>query len=571
MCGIFSIFDRDLKNKKKLLDISFNLLQHRGPDSKNQIFINDNLAFGHHRLSVIDLDKRSSQPMRSLNGRYTIIFNGEIYNFKELKKKINFHNLKTESDTEVLLMLWEKYGPSSLDMLKGMFAFIIFDELKEDIYICRDRFGIKPIYYFKSENFFIFSSEIKPILSYIKYYKPNLKAIKSYLVDYLYDHTNETFFDNILKVEQGSFIKINIKSQEWKIKKWYDLSSKIKNFNKLNYIECKTELKKLIDKSITEHLVSDTKIGLNISGGIDSSILSTFTLNNPKVEKYFHQNYPHNSEKEWIRELGAIAKTKFVDLNANKIFSIIEEITHSQEEPFGGIMVCGFDYLYKDVKKNNIKVMIDGNGLDELLCGYSKYLNLNTVNSKTIDGTNFDNKKFISKKFIENIDSLRFSSKKAFKDKSRNASLNDLLFSKVPRTLRFNDKISMKSSIELRVPFLDHELVEFSFSIPSEYLVINNLGKYPARDILYDKTKNKELCFNQKRSIQSPQNYWITGEWYSKIYNMLFNSSFIADSELFNIDEIQEYFIKIKNKKIDNSFHIWQWINLELWFRKFIH
>ena len=568
MCGIFAVYDQNIENKEHLLNQAFDLLRHRGPDYKKKI-INKNLCLGHHRLSIIDLDARSSQPMSTPDGRYRLIFNGEIYNYLELRKEIKTKDWLTLSDSEVLLCLWEEYGPQALDKIHGMFAFIIFDSLKNELHICRDRFGIKPIYYFKSKDCFIFSSEIKPIIKYVGCSHPNLNTIKSYLVDSLYDHTSNTFFEGVNKVEPGEIIKINLNNFKWSFNKWYNLSSKISK-NKLNYNDTKKKLDHLLNKTINLHLNADVNIGLNISGGIDSSILVKGIQKKDIIQTYLNQNFSEFSEIEWIKKLGVIDKTLAIRINSEMALSRLKTVNFSQEEPFGGVTVCGYDFLYEEAQKKNITVLLDGNGLDEMLCGYSKYLKKETINSKSLDGTELQNNKFLNSKFIENNDLLSCKTEDIFGNMAKNSSINDFLYYKVPRSLRFNDKISMKSSKELRVPFLDHELVEFCFSIQDTYLIKNNLGKYILRDLLYDKTQNKELCFSEKRSVQSPQNQWITHEWYDYILEKIFKSSSLFDRNIFNNDKVINYFKSIKGKKLVNSFHIWQWINLELWFKEFI-
>ena len=332
----------------------------------------------------------------------------------------------------------------------------------------------------------------------------------------------------------------------------------------------KKKLDHLLNKTINLHLNADVKIGLNISGGIDSSILVKGIQKKEIIQTYLNQNFSEFSEIEWIKKLGVIDKTLAIKINSDMALSRLKTVNLFQEEPFGGVTVCGYDFLYEEAQKKNITVLLDGNGLDEMLCGYSKYLKKETTNSKSLDGTEIKNNEFLNSKFLENNDLLTYKSENIFNNGAKNSSLNDFLYFKVPRSLRFNDKISMKSSKELRVPFLDHELVEFCFSIQDTYLIKNNLGKYILRDLLYDKTKNKELCFSEKRSVQSPQNQWITNDWYEYILEKILKSSSLFDRNIFNNDRLISYFKSIKGKKLVNSFHIWQWINLELWFKEFI-
>ncbi len=594
MCGILAVWnpcgDSEHILNKAVLD-----LKHRGPDVQKTIYLeNKKIFLAHTRLKIIDISDNANQPFFSPCGRWVLIYNGEIYNFKEIKIEIGDRWLwKTKSDTEVLLAAWTVWGKGCLNKLIGMFAFIILDNKSSKFILVRDRFGIKPLYKYLTKSFMAFSSEIPPLLRFQKQVSANNNTIRSYLEYGSYDYSEKTFFNGIDSVLPGTITEISLYSNHQKSEKWYDISNNLKP-NHMSEEEIILQTEKLISQSILSNLVSDVNIGLNVSGGVDSSMLVRKTIKHLGHADLFTQNYPEYSELPWVQEISEGGTLNVEHLTFQKINNFLHDTIKSQAEPFGGVFVCGYNSIYKAASLKNIRVLLDGNGVDEIFLGYEKYHQLYVHLSK-------ENKHFkkIKKDFLDfwgyepkpfrklsSIDGSNGIQPTAIHDNLlktnphslpiidyidnpiKKLAVEDLLYYKIPRGLRFNDRVSMFHSCELRVPFLDHRLVEFALSIPNN-LLLNELGsKVIFRKVLSKFTSNK-IAFAKKRSIQSPQREWLSGEWKEMVQNILGSKSF-ADREWINPKIAKSMYLDYLEGKMNNSFFIWQWINLELWARIFI-
>ncbi len=594
MCGILAVWDPLLKYQYVLNDALKDLI-HRGPDSQNTIYLeNGKLFLAHTRLKIIDISNVANQPFISPCKRWTLIYNGEIYNFKKLKKEIGSRWLwKTKSDTEVLLAAWTIWGKKCLNKLIGMFSFVILDMKNKTIFMVRDRFGIKPLYKFEANNIMVISSEIPPILRFLKSIVPNNNIIRTYLETGNYDHSNKTFFKDIKAVLPGTITEISYYKKNDKSEKWYDLSKKLK-INNIPEDEIIFETEKLITEAVSSNLIADVNVGLNVSGGVDSSMLVSKAINHNGHAELFTQDYPGYSELPWVNEISKGGTLNIEELTFEKIDNYLTDTIISQAEPFGGVFVCGYNSIYNTASNKNIKVLLDGNGVDETFLGYEKYhqlyVELSKVNNNhemikndfsnfwghppksfdklsSIDGSNGLQPTAIHNNLLKN-NPISLPTLYNINDPVKRLAVEDLLFYKIPRGLRFNDRVSMFHSCELRVPFLDHRLVEFALSIPTN-LLLNNLGsKVIFRKILSKFTSNN-IAFSKKRSVQSPQREWLSNEWKEMVQNILASKSF-AEREWINPKTAKAIYLDYLKGKMKNSFFIWQWINLELWARNFL-
>ncbi len=371
MCGVYGIIGKEAKKFKKNFDLMGDQISHRGPDFSGK-YVSNNLLLGHKRLSILDLSKKSNQPISSFSNRYLISFNGEIYNYLELIKELG---LKKTGDTRVLVQILEKYQLKGLSKLRGMFAFAFHDKSKGSTYLVRDRFGIKPLYYLKQSNHLYFSSEIKPLLKISSSINPEEKIIHDYLNFSLIDHTNKTFFKDIYQLEPGSYLKIDQCGNILKKFKWYNLSSKL-NIKKKNK-NLNEQFQSIFEETIKLHLRSDVKVGLSLSGGIDSKIILDEILKNYTNEKlntysFYFSEEKYSEKKNIKKNIGRnIFHTKLI--NQNK--SILDELRKNiiiQEQPFGGVATMAMNNIFKKVKKDNIKVMITGSGADDIMSGSNR-------------------------------------------------------------------------------------------------------------------------------------------------------------------------------------------------------
>ena len=537
-------------------------LAHRGPDGEGAWFNNSNsIGLGHRRLSIIDLHQRSAQPLHYLD-RYSIVFNGEIYNYIELKdtlKKMGY-SFVTESDTEVLLAAFDKYGHDMLQYLDGMFAFAIWDEKNRELFCARDRFGEKPFYFFyDKDRRFVFASEMKAIFSIGVTKTFNRHMIYNFLVHHIEENPldrSETFFDNIFSLEPAHYLTINDTGNINKQKYWH-LNTTVNT--SITFDEAENKFKELFDLSIKRRLRSDVPVGSSLSGGVDSSAV-VCSLHKFKESNSFSQNTFSARFFESFQDEGSYMKMVInatsvtphdVWVDEQVLIDDIEKICYYQEEPFGSASILAQWKVMELAKKNNVIVLLDGQGADETLAGYTHYFtpyfsqlylndrvllmeelkkykelrsekfNLNTkfkLNAMFPELMQVSGKlkrklitdshtKFMAKDFIH-----------AYKNQPQPFkffnSLNDALnYSTtgygLDRLLRFADRNAMAHGREVRLPFLFHELVEFAFSLPTTYKIHNGWTKYILRKAMEDRLPLDITWRVSKLGYEVPQKVWL--------------------------------------------------------------
>ena len=381
MCGISGIINktRGSVSKSDLKQIN-DLIIHRGPDAEGFYFKNE-VGFGHRRLSILDLSELGSQPM-TLDD-LTITYNGEIYNYIEIREELQAlgYSFKSESDTEVILAAYKQWGKECIHRFNGMWAFAIHDSSNDEVFITRDRFGIKPLYYKESNLGFYFGSEIKQLL----YFDDNPTVNKQILFDYLYlsyhHHTNDTFFEGISSLEPGHNLIFCLKTQTFKIKRYYDLKKK-EEFEGLNFDEALKKYGEKIRNSIKLRLRSDVKVGTCLSGGMDSSFIASYASKfyNKNAQERFTAITAKSTEKK--TDESHFAKKVVENSNLNwaltepskeEFLKYLDEVINVQEEPFGSPSIIMQYFVMKKAKEEGCIVMLDGQGGDETLLGYDRY------------------------------------------------------------------------------------------------------------------------------------------------------------------------------------------------------
>lgn len=567
MCGISGAISFKDKVDTKTVSKIIKSIKNRGPDDDGYWISNDKkTVLVNTRLSIIDTTKNGKQPIISSDKKHIIVFNGEIYNYKLLKNKLNEFNFKGTSDTEVILYLYKKYKEKCLNYLEGMFAFAIYDTSNQELFCARDRFGIKPFYYRLGSEGFYFSSEINTFECFGYSLKPNLYSVNRYLTSEYYEHIDQTFYKNIYKLKPGHYIKFKNK-KKIEIPYWNFIKD-LSNFE----IPKKTNDKKvyfhnLIFNSVSKSFTSDVPITIASSGGLDSSIINytAFKKGRSINSISFSFDDKNFSEKKYVDLISAKTKSRATYFKSNSsIFK--DNIKYSIEkmnEPFAGLPIIAYMLLIKNKAKN--KVIIDGSGLDEMHCGYDKYFDLKKEIKLTVSQ---DKSKSILKGLAgENLKKYFLSEriKPVFKDFTLDAMYKDLFYIKLPRSLRFRDKLSMLYGKEIRPAFLDKELALAFFKLKKKSHYKDNFGKYFLRE-LYSQELGKKICFSKKRHIQTPQTVWFKNdlkEWIIKFFKKL---SIVENGWIDNksLEKNLELFF---NGKINNSFFIWQIINLEIWYK----
>lgn len=504
MCGINGIISiNNIDNLEFRINKMNESIVHRGPDAGNYTIYNDSrLALGHRRLSILDLDERSNQPLVSNDNKSVIVFNGEIYNYRELRKKLNY-SFKTESDTEVLLAGIKLNGIDFIKQCNGMFGFAYYDVDSGDIYLARDRFGIKPLYYYKDDNKLVFSSEIKGILnSGLIDARFNYDAVDEYLGN-RYVREPITFFKDIYQLPSGYYMKIS-KNLDIEVVRYWALPEQFNVNESYDEDSIYNLFKKQLNESIKKRMVADVTVGTYLSGGIDSSLISAITsINSDKQVNTYTIGFPELNEFEYARLVADKYDTNHheIIINEDNYFKLMSEIIKYKDAPLGVPNEIPLAQMSKELKKD-ITVVLSGEGADELLGGYGKifrspfdYSNVDK-NIKEDFYQYFINKyeyvpRDIRDKYLSCGKILRNEFDAAVKESFNKHSNEENVFRffhtyHIKGLLQRVDITTMYASVEARVPFLDHELVEFVYRDVPYNLKLKWISKE-------DKSKAKSL------------------------------------------------------------------------------
>jgi asparagine synthase (glutamine-hydrolysing) len=558
MCGIAGIVGQKA-NKQTILRM-LETQKHRGPDFMDFYCDETVVAFGHNRLSIIDLSNNANQPFYSDCGTYILVFNGEIYNYIELKKELQSkYHFRTQSDTEVLLNAYIEWGESCLDKCNGMFAFAIWNKKEQTLFAARDRFGVKPFYYFFDNSNFYFASEINTLFAADVPKVANEKVWLNFFSDGSYGLPNETFWQNIHQLPGGHYL--TLKDNQLQIKKWYQFEDRIallQNHSEKNEEEYITNL---LLKAINFRFRADVPVGFNLSGGLDSSTLLALidqqNIDKSAVEAFtFITNDERYDEIKWVKAMleNRPFHLTICSLSANEIPELSLKMALHQAEPYGGIPTLAYSKIFQAASQKGVKVLLDGQGSDEAWAGYDYYLNNNQNIIQGVSKSPF-RKNVLDNDFATEYQKTNYP--KPFEDNLLNLQYRDLFYTKIPRALRFNDRDSMLYGTELREPFLDYELIEYVFSRPMNVKIKDGIQKWMLRKIA-EKFLQKDLVLAPKRPLQTPQREWLSEDlkdWVKAEVAFLYQNDWFDKSAL---ESELDLFFKGDNK---SSFHIWQWIN----------
>jgi asparagine synthase (glutamine-hydrolysing) len=564
MCGIVGVIGHNSKSFQceKMLEIQ----SHRGPDYAGKYY--DNKCFlGHNRLSIIDLTEGANQPMSDQSNRYVIVFNGEIYNYLELKEQLKKEfTFVTNSDTEVLLLAYHKWGSAMLEKLNGMFAFAIWDKLEGKLFAARDRFGVKPFYFAFKDDHLLFSSEIKALWAAGVPKVKNEKVWAGFLVNASYGMPNETFWDGIYQLPGGCMFEMNAMNitNDLAVSKWYDFASRIMEMPENTIDSFKDLYQTLLKESVELRFRADVSVAFNISGGLDSSTLLSMVNQlypgNSNINAYtFLTGHPDYDETPWVRKMISLTKNPLNEclLTADEVEQRALKVSYHQDEPFGGLPTVAYSKIFEIARNQGSIVLLDGQGMDEAWAGYDYYV---TGSGYKIQG--MKSSPVRPEVLMPEFRDLALDENYAtpFSDSLLNLQYRDLFYTKIPRALRFNDRISMMYSTELREPFLDYRLVELAFAQPLEVKIRDGQRKWMLREISRE-FLGSEIAYAPKRPLQTPQREWLACElkdFTIDSVNLFSNQPWVNKKALQKL--VDDYF-KGNN---DNSFYLWQWINLGL-------
>lgn len=612
MCGItgYYCFNQECEYVKEF-NGAVKFLNHRGPDS-NGSKINNYAALGHTRLSIIDLSDEASQPMLSEDENFSISFNGEIYNYKELKEKLKLKGaqFKTQSDTEVILRGFELMGDGIFQLLNGMFSIAIYNKKQNQLTLARDRFGIKPLYYYKDENQFFFASETGALLEYPIPRKLNYKALTNYF-RFNFIPGNESMIDGVKQVEPGNFIIID--DSGLRMNSYYE----IKNSPiKIDYKDAIDHINMLLDQSVCDRLIADVPVASFLSGGLDSSIVSLLaSKHHPGIKTYSagFSDYPYFDESKYGKMFSEQINTDHYsfDLSENKIIDSIEDILNGFSEPFADTSAIAYNLLSKKTSEQ-IKVVLSGDGADEVFGGYRKHKAewliqnnkllaklsgiLGSAVSDKYGSRNslIGNKKRQLKKWMSGArlsaeeryllwasiqtesevqQLLETNTKSAVLDYLKISNMNDVLKADMQLVLPGDmltkaDRMSMQYGLEVRTPFLDHYLVDFVFSLPAKWKLKGGIRKNLLKEA-FKKELPDYIVNRKKKGFEVPMWAWLNGPLKDLMLTHLSDKQ-LKNTGLFNHQKVKALIDQtLSNEPGDAPATIWALMVFQVWFNKY--
>lgn len=620
MCGITGFVDLKRTYSKKILKNMTDTLHHRGPDDSGYSFSQKSfysIGFGHRRLSIIDLTSHGHQPMEYQN--LELIFNGEIYNFKEIKKQLKILGYKfvSKSDTEVLIKAYHQWGIKAVDRFDGMFAIAIYDKKTDKLVLIRDRVGVKPLYWYCHEGLFMFASELKSFYKNPGFQKKINKYAISLYLQYGYINQPYTIFDHTHKLKSGHFLELNIKKFSFEIKKYWDLQdSLLKQEEAIEENDAIDIAEKYMQKAFSSRMVSDVPVGVFLSGGYDSSAVTSILQSNmsKKLKTFtigFHDsNYNEANYAKKISDYLGTDHTEYYCSNTDAL-NILPQLPDIYDEPFGDSSAIP-TILVSQLASKRVKVALSADGGDEIFAGYQSYTNsikqynlikklpvsfkdlilsfskhipLELLSAYTniynLDGKLEKLKEFVKAETLGDIfnvnskyfqyDEVKGLLKTEFiKNKFLESTLNELLYRSFTGYLPENiltkvDRATMSVSIEGRDPFLDHKLIEFIAKLPTKFKLRNNEKKYLLKKIVH-KYIPQELMNRKKMGFSIPIFNWLKDDLKDLIKYYL-NNERIQKGGLFNYQEVERLKYSFFNNK-GNPHKIWLLLIFEMWREK---
>jgi asparagine synthase (glutamine-hydrolysing) len=629
MCGITGIysFNQNAENVLPLVKKAVSQLNKRGPDAKG-FYCHNHVALGHARLSIIDITDAAAQPFTDGTGRYTIVFNGEIFNFKDLKQPLVNAGIqfRSQSDTEVILNLFILEGPDSLQKLNGFFAMAIYDNIEGSLFIARDRMGVKPLLYFKDETKFCFASEMKALMEYNIPKSIDNASLYAYL-QLNYIPGNDSIFEGVKKLAPGNYLII--KENKTEQHEYYRIpaDSGLSDIS-LNYVDAQKHLAELLDSSVKQRLISDVPLGAFLSGGIDSSVVVALASRHTDKLKTFSIGYrdePLFDETKYAELVARKFNTEHTvfSLSNDDLFSVLFNVLDYTDEPFADSSALAV-YILSQHTRSKVTVALSGDGADELFAGYNKHMaeyrirneglkeksvialkplwnilpkSRNGSFSNTIrqfqrfatmaglsarerywflcsitpesNAASLLKSKFNKEEFVNRKNTI-------IENIEEKGSLNQVLCADMKMVLANDmlvkvDMMSMANSLEVRTPFLDYRIVDYVSSLPDSYK-IDSSGR---KKILKDTFRNilpSELYNRPKHGFEVPLLKWMRKELFSLIFDDLLKKEFVEEQGIFNFNEIACLKKQLlSHNPGDAAARIWALVVFQWWWKKYFN
>jgi asparagine synthase (glutamine-hydrolysing) len=609
MCGINGFTWED----PHLIEKMNHVLQHRGPDDQGT-YIDDKITLGHRRLSIIDLSPAGRQPKCNEDESIWIVFNGEIYNFQEIRATLvnSGHQFSSNTDTEVIIHAYEEWGVDCVERFNGMWAFAVYDKKKGIIFFSRDRFGVKPLYFSQDEKGLIFSSEIKGILQHTIRRAPNDKAVYDFLALGFVDHTPDTFFMGISRLMPGESMIYDLSMGTTDKFRWYDLASKLTDAGMITEEDAAKKIREIFEDSIRYRLISDVPVGSCLSGGIDSSsiVYAMRKMNEMGKIKTFSMVFPGKKQDEssFIDEVVAATKVEAHRVSPTTV-DLLRDLTDliwTQEEPFGSLSIYGQYKVMELASKSGMKVLLDGQGSDEIFAGYFIYYKYylfesllsfrweesvetgKRMKSKLRDMVLFPVMTVLSAlglsqgvlknlwlsrmKYLKGFDGIVLANPLTDRGFDLNRALHsDLTRYSIPQLLRYEDKNSMRWSIESRVPFLDYRLVELAMSLPSSYKIRKGTTKYILRKAMDGLVSERILGRKDKIGFATPDESWMRSTDFALFMERLINSEEFWLRKYWKAEEVVRLLAEHTSGKKNHEEALWRIMSVELWLGTFFY
>lgn len=611
MCGLAGTISQNKKIDKGIVERMLHRLHHRGPDGDG-IFVRDGLVLGHKRLKIIDLTDKARQPMSIDQGRIVVSYNGEIYNHRDLRQEIGEVGWKSSSDTETLIQAYNKWNIDFLSRLNGMWSFALWDERVKTLFLSRDRFGIKPLYYAVHGGTLYFASEIKAFFETPVPIEPDYKTIGSFLRRGVIEHSPETWFKNIHAVPPGSYLEWS--GGDIKITKYYHLPDFIDEENPIGLEQATRLATELITDSIARRTYADRKVGVHFSGGIDSSVVATKAAQSlfGKIDTYTYgyeeERYSEIPFAKNVSRLLSVENHESI-LTNEELDTLLVKTLIEQDEPYTSIRICSEHKLYADYKESGATVILEAAGGDEVSAGYSGYLwpwyldsvlshgpqramrDFTSISSNisekdnfttflmgsaanytspgvcTSDGMPFLDPGLLSPSLTNLAPPVQFD--RPFKSNLRNSQYIDFNYIKLPRFLRYLDRASMASSREARVPLLDHRVVELGFSAANEAKINHEHQRCFMKGVASDTLPSDYMP--NKRSVVDPQRDWLRAGRLADMTRDTFHSKAFRERGLYNHKKVIQEYEKYESSDVPmNSFGLFQLLMTETWFEHII-
>lgn len=623
MCGITGAYALTEQGKSYhlKLDDAIATMALRGPDGNGK-YVEGSAALGHARLAIIDTSAEANQPFVDNSGRYSLVFNGEIFNYKEVAAQLTDYTPRTSSDTEILLQGYVEWGEKVMDKLNGFFAIAIHDKETDELFLARDRMGIKPMLIYRDKEAIVFGSEMKSLMAFGI---PKVIDADSQFLYHQFNYTPfpETIFENVEEMEPGTWMKI--KGAAVETGTYWSIPKPTAPKTSMTYKQAQQKLRELMEKSVQRRMVSDVPLGSFLSGGIDSSIIATLAARQTDKLNTFSIGYADEPLFDETHYSEAVAKkigsnhTVF-KLTNDDLYADLHDVLNYIDRPFADSSALPVHILCRHTRKH-VTVALSGDGADELFSGYNKHAaefrarNLGIVEqmvaalkplwfllpgsrnssfgSKVLQLQKFSNGVQLGAKdrywhwasFMQpeqvgklmKLDASDLASRKnrLTQNLGTTTDLDEVLYSDLHQVLRNDmltkvDLMSMANSLEVRVPFLDHELVEFACSLPEEYKITSTIRKRILQET-YRPDLPEMLFKRPKHGFEVPLLNWFKGELSSLIKEDLLSKKLIEEQNIFNFSAVQTLVNKLHSSDPgDSATHVWNLIIFQTWWKKYI-